>query len=54
MDWAKGRPKKKRKKEEEADVAFAIRTHCYRFNDLPMFVLLWSRCQVPPTTQKRS
>jgi hypothetical protein len=52
MDWAKGRPQKKKKKKK-ADGTFAIRTHCNRFNDLPMFALLWSRCEVPPTTQKR-
>jgi hypothetical protein len=45
--------KKKKKRKKEADGNFAIRTHCYGFNDLPMLVLLWSRCEVPPTTQKR-
>jgi len=43
---------KKEKEKEEADDTFAIRTHCNRFNNLPMFALLWSRCEVLPTTQK--
>jgi hypothetical protein len=40
-------------KKEEAYGTFAIGTHCYRFNDLPMFVLLWSRCEVPPNNTKK-